>query len=316
MIRECLDRDPEARPTAGNVAYHMTNMLSSSLQDLRQPISTPVLDNNPVTTSNHTSIGRSHSYISSINPVLIQENSQSSPPPCYSPTDPNTVPFLSRMGLRQDRNHIRNSTPHIVQTEVGSETETVQNVSPYRSSRSLRSSVTMFPFSSEVERGTGVDDQDHLSPSHRLHHSPDSEHVHSSSELTRHSSIDSGSSSLGGNLGNNLAMSSHTSVSGINPVFIQENSQSLSVTTPPEAEKGGSVDNQHHPSPSHQLPHNMPVHSSSELWRTYILPSDTFVDSGSSSLDGSHRNVVELEPEHLLNSGMQNSFPISDLVAS
>ncbi len=214
MVKECFDHDPEARPSAGNIAYRMTTLLDSSIDDLYQELGATLMPDNHqsslVTATN--SLGRSRSYI--FTSVVIPENSQSSPPPCYSPTNPNSIPFLGRMRPGQNRN----SMPHIIQTDIGNDTNL------YRPSRSLRSSVTTPPV--QFERSTHFDQQ---APSTAVQARNFLFHV----PMASSSSVDSGSNSMvcdgqvSGECSFNTELRHIPSLDSGIPAHSQSNAQSL-----------------------------------------------------------------------------------------
>lgn len=140
MMRECWDDDPDARLTAGNILYQMEDLCNSS----------PQIQQEQITHTSSTAQGHIPSNLqpADIGHVLFQENSQSGPPPCYSPTDP--VPFsaaqnqenISRVRGTPGYSHFRTSMPHILPTaEEGKSSDLVDVVTLTPGcTRSLRSS--------------------------------------------------------------------------------------------------------------------------------------------------------------------------------
>ena len=128
LVRECWDEDPTARLTAGNIHYQMDDLYNSSPQ-IQQ-------GHAPTNSQGHPPTNQPHA-LPDIGPVLFQEHSQSSPPPCYSPTDP--IPFsIAQNQENRSGNLFQSSMPHIV--AVGNHWEAESATLTPRCTRSLRSS--------------------------------------------------------------------------------------------------------------------------------------------------------------------------------
>lgn len=148
-MKDCWDRDPDARLTAANISYRIDTLYNSSPQVRNHVMRSSHLGPNQVPLQNHAPLDRSQSHMTGVGAMLIQEHSQSSPPPYYSPTDP--IPFSAiqnqenRSGMRRERNLFQTSMPHIMQSDrdqmdVSAE---IINLTP-RCTRSLRASVTQY----------------------------------------------------------------------------------------------------------------------------------------------------------------------------
>ena len=170
MVQECWDRDPDARLTAANVYYQMIDLCDLSPQQQQQqqqqqddlsvshapssshslgvgPDHTPNNNNHTPNNNHNARRARLSLEVRNVVPIFCQEHSQSTPPPCYSPTDPfsNQEPNL---GMRPVRN-FQSSMPHIMQgggaergwrEGGGVSVADVVTLTP-RCTRSLRSSV-------------------------------------------------------------------------------------------------------------------------------------------------------------------------------
>lgn len=141
MITECWDADPESRLTAANIHYQMADLCNCSTQNLHDQMTK---SHSP--TVSHAPLNNSQSHPHDVCSLMFHgEHSQSSPPPCYSPTDP--IPFSAmqnqecRPGMRPARNYFQTSMPHIMQGDEGRR-EGYANVLALtpRCTRSLRSS--------------------------------------------------------------------------------------------------------------------------------------------------------------------------------
>lgn len=144
MMQECWDKDADARLSAANVYHQISELCSSS------PHQSEDLSTSHAPSSTHSMVVADHTpnnnapsshNLEAVNPILFQEHSQSTPPPCYSPTDPFSNQDLI-MGMRP----FQTSMPHIMQgggiadRGGGVSTAEVMTLTP-RCSRSLRSSV-------------------------------------------------------------------------------------------------------------------------------------------------------------------------------
>ena len=109
---ECWDEDPEARLSAANIVYRMEEFFKTSLnlnEEKQQPSGTTTHyqpNNTMVTYNRDMTIGQP------------MECSQSSPPPCYSPTDPNSIQNSGEEGT-QRQYFFPTSMPHINQGSSG-----------------------------------------------------------------------------------------------------------------------------------------------------------------------------------------------------
>lgn len=137
LVRECWDEDPTARLTAGNIHYQMDDLCNSAppQQQIQQghhhhhAPSNSQQGHAPTTNQPHT--------LPDVVPVLFQEHSQSSPPPCYSPTDP--IPFsIAQNHENRSRGFFQSSMPHMV--AIGDQWEAESAALTPRCTRSLRSS--------------------------------------------------------------------------------------------------------------------------------------------------------------------------------
>jgi hypothetical protein len=116
MMCECWDDDPDARLTAANILYKMEDLSNSSIEQVLQSYTSSTPQQNHATTSHqpHPPADISH--------VIFQEDSQSGPPPCYSPTDPIPFPMaqnqenISRMRQAPGCGYFQTSMPHILPT--------------------------------------------------------------------------------------------------------------------------------------------------------------------------------------------------------
>lgn len=143
--------DPEARLTAANILHQLNTLATQPLPNIEDhtphslitnhtPLQQPFHTSHPATT---TAAGAAASN-GRMELVLVQEHSQSSPPPCYSPTDP--VRARNQENCRQRRGYnFQSSLPHISQAEGGAGGDGDMEIFqlPPRYTGSLRSSATL-----------------------------------------------------------------------------------------------------------------------------------------------------------------------------